>query len=100
MILILTTLIFREKVKSYTRKCIVDQQIYPIENLIRFTYNKKDKLIIDKFLDRKIGGRGAYIFADYDKIQLAIKRKLFNRAFKTNIPTIAYQNLANEVDLI
>ncbi|MXR23018.1 YlxR family protein [Mesomycoplasma flocculare] len=85
--------------KKYTRKCIVDQKIYPVKDLIRFTYSS-DKLIIDKFFDKKIGGRGAYIFADYDKIQHAIKKRLFNRAFKTKIPANTYQNLANEVEII
>lgn len=85
--------------KNYTRKCIVDQKIYPVSELIRFVYIDK-KLVIDKFFDKKIGGRGAYIFADYDKIQQAIQKKLFNRAFKTNISTLAYTNLANEVEIL
>ncbi|MDW2924792.1 YlxR family protein [Mesomycoplasma ovipneumoniae] len=83
--------------KNHTRKCIVDQKVYPINNLIRFTYINQ-KLIIDKHFDKKIGGRGAYIFNDYEKIQYAIKRKLFNRAFKTNISAFGYQNLAIEVE--
>lgn len=41
--------------KNHTRKCIVDQKVYPINNLIRFTYINQ-KLIIDKHFDKKIGG--------------------------------------------
>jgi len=44
-------------------------------------------------INLKLGGRGAYICKDKKCIELTIKKKLLNRAFKTNLNAEIYQIL-------
>ena len=41
----------------------------------------------------KLGGRGAYICNTKECIDLTIKKKLLNRAFKTNLDVQIYEKL-------
>ena len=47
--------------------------------------------IID--FNQKLDGRGAYVCFNSNCINLAIKKRAFNRAFKTNIPEEIYNQL-------
>ena len=44
-------------------------------------------------LQNKKGGRGAYVCKSNDCIALTIKKKLLNRAFKTNLNSNIYELL-------
>lgn len=43
--------------------------------------------------DNRLGGRGAYVCKSEDCIKLTIKKKQFNRAFKSNVPNEIYERL-------
>lgn len=43
--------------------------------------------------ENRLGGRGAYVCKNEDCIKLAIKKRLFNCSFKSNIPIEVYENL-------
>lgn len=43
--------------------------------------------------ENRLGGRGAYVCKNEDCIKLVIKKRLFNRSFKSNIPIKVYENL-------
>ena len=43
--------------------------------------------------ENRLGGRGAYVCKNEDCIKLVIKKRLFNRSFKSNIPIEVYENL-------
>ena len=42
---------------------------------------------------QKLGGRGAYVCCDNKCIELTIKKRLLNRAFKTNLDVQIYEKL-------
>ena len=44
-------------------------------------------------LTQKLGGRGAYVCLNAECISNAIKKRAFNRAFKTNVEDSIYQKL-------
>ena len=44
-------------------------------------------------LKQKLGGRGAYVCKCSDCLKQAIKKRAFNRAFKTNVDETLYQLL-------
>ena len=50
--------------------------------------------VIDRI--QKLDGRGAYVCKNADCLALAIKKRLFNRAFKANIPEDLYNQLKSE----
>ena len=41
----------------------------------------------------RLGGRGAYVCKDKQCVELTIKKKLLNRAFKTNVNASIYEIL-------
>ncbi|QNM93503.1 YlxR family protein [Mycoplasma sp. Pen4] len=77
----------------HTRKCIVTQQILPVDELIRFDYNKKTNTVsLD--LNKNLKGRGAYFAPSIQNWEKLVKTRCLNRAFRTNVPAETYQNLA------
>lgn len=81
----------------YSRKCIVSNQIYPVEKLIRFVKLQDGKIVVQ--FDQKIAGRGAYCLNDPLIIEQLFKRKLLNHSFKTNISNEVYLKLKEEVEV-
>ncbi|WP_033160788.1 YlxR family protein [[Mycoplasma] collis] len=80
---------------KYNRKCIVTNQILPVENLLRFSINKEKKISVD--FNKKLLGRGAYVENKKEVIELLFKKKLLNKAFKNNFTKEEYQNLMEEI---
>lgn len=62
----------------------------PQSEMLRLT-KIDNQIIIDN--KNKLGGRGAYVCKNNDCMKLAIKKKLFNRAFKMNIDNSIYEQL-------
>ncbi len=71
------------------RMCIVSRQTLPIARLIRFVAAPDGMLTPD--IKRKLPGRGVWVEAFAEKIDLAVKRKSFARGLKT--PVLMPDNL-------
>ena len=72
------------------RKCISCRETKNQYDMLRVA-KIGDELVIDKF--HKLGGRGAYICTDDKCLELAIKKRLLNRAFKSNLDVSIYEKL-------
>ena len=72
------------------RRCVACRECKHQCEMIRLT--KIDNQI---YIDKKnsLGGRGAYVCKNEECIKLAVKKKLFNRAFKMNIDNLIYEQL-------
>lgn len=64
------------------RRCIACYTSFPQDTLLRFTL-KDDVIIPDK--DSKNDGRGFYLCNRRECLELAIKKKAFNRICRTNV---------------
>ncbi|AWX69753.1 YlxR family protein [[Mycoplasma] anseris] len=82
--------------KNYSRKSIVDNQIYPIADLLRFSKDQNGEIHFDP--QKTHQGRGAYCLKTIEQIEQLFKKRLLNRAFKQNIEIEVYNKLRNEVD--
>jgi predicted RNA-binding protein YlxR (DUF448 family) len=72
------------------RSCIVTREARPPEALIRFVVGPDGTVVPD--LKHRLPGRGAWVTANAETVRQAIKRRLFNRAFKAEVkvpPTLA-----------
>lgn len=78
------------------RKCIVTNEIFPIEQLIRFVLKKDGKIYLQT--NEKIQGRGAYCKNKKEIIDILFLKKVLNRSFKFNIPNVVYDELRKDVD--
>ncbi len=76
------------------RKCISTGEVQPKFGLVRFVVGPDQQVVPD--ILGKLPGRGIYVAADRDAIELAVKKKLFTRAAKqqVNVP----EGLADEVE--
>jgi uncharacterized protein len=72
------------------RSCIVTREVRSPDGLIRFVLGPDGTVVPD--LKHKLPGRGAWVTAEAERVREAVRRRLFNRAFKTEVrvaPTIA-----------
>ncbi|WP_412031776.1 YlxR family protein [Metamycoplasma buccale] len=81
--------------KKYFRKSISDNNVYPINLLVRFAKDKEGSIIFDP--DGVKLGRGAYCLKNQEDLEMVFKKRLLNKAFKQNISPSIYEYLWNEV---
>jgi predicted RNA-binding protein YlxR (DUF448 family) len=65
------------------RTCIVTRQTRPPGELIRFVLGPGDEVVPD--LKRRLPGRGVWVTATAEAVDEAVRRRLFNRAFKRQV---------------
>lgn len=82
--------------KKYSRKSIVDSQIYDVNLMVRFAKNKDNEISFDPYLEKP--GRGAYCLNNVEQIDTVFKKKLLNRAFRQNISLDVYDSIRKEVE--
>ena len=77
--------------KQIYRTCISTREIKNIKDLIRVVKTPSGNILIQK--DKHIEGRGAYISKNIEAINIAKKKKLLNRALKSEIDEEIYEQL-------
>jgi predicted RNA-binding protein YlxR (DUF448 family) len=76
------------------RKCIATGEVQPKHGLVRFVVGPDAQVFPD--ILGKLPGRGMYVAADRDAIELAVKKKLFTRAAKMQVTV--QDDLLDEVE--
>lgn len=71
--------------------CIVTREIKDIKDLLRVVKTPSGNILIEE--DKHLPGRGAYISRNIEAIQIAKKKKLFNKALRSNVPDDIYEQL-------
>jgi len=79
------------KRKVPLRKCVVTNEQYPKNELIRVVKSKDGIVKVD--LTGKLNGRGAYLKSDIKVIEKAIKTKRLDRRLETKVPEEIYEEL-------
>ncbi|MEP1522726.1 MULTISPECIES: RNA-binding protein [Rhodobacterales] len=65
------------------RKCIATGEVQPKYGLVRFVVGPEDMIYPD--VSGKLPGRGIYVAADRDALEVAVKKKLFARGAKQQV---------------
>ncbi len=78
------------------RKCIVSNEQFPKQELVRVVKNKEGIVKVD--LTGKLNGRGAYLKKDINVIKKAIKTKKLDRHLDIKIPDEIYEELLGLFD--
>jgi predicted RNA-binding protein YlxR (DUF448 family) len=65
------------------RTCIVTRAVRPAAELIRFVLGPGNEVVAD--LKHRLPGRGVWVTARRSAVEEAVKRRLFNRAFKAEV---------------
>ena len=82
--------------KEPLRKCLATNERLAKRDLIRVVKNNENKVFID--LTGKANGRGAYIKKSLEAIEIARKKKCFNRALECEIEDSIYEELIRIVN--
>lgn len=77
--------------KQPLRMCVACRSMQEKSNLIKFVKNKEGELSIDLNCNKE--GRGAYICKNTKCLDLCIKKKALNRAFKSSIDEDIYSKM-------
>lgn len=77
--------------KEIYRTCIVSRELIKVKDLLRVVRTPSGVIVIEK--DKHIEGRGAYISKNIDYINIARKKKMLNKALRTNVPEEIYDQL-------
>lgn len=78
------------------RSCIVCRESKDKSELLRVVKCPDGSIAIDA--TGKQAGRGAYVCKSGDCMQVAIKKRAFNRAFKQQIEQAVYDNLSAAIE--
>ena len=76
---------------SIQRMCISTREIKDIKDLFRVVKTPSGNILIEE--DKHLPGRGAYISRNIEAIKIAQKKKLLNKALRTNVPDSVYEEL-------
>lgn len=76
---------------SIQRMCVSTREIKDIKDLFRVVKTPSGIVMIE--IDSHLPGRGAYISRNIEAINLAKKKKLLNKALRTNVPDEIYDQL-------
>lgn len=72
------------------RRCVACRENKQQHEMLRIARIYQD-YVFDE--NNKLGGRGAYVCRDKKCIDLTIKKKLLNKAFKSNVNVEIYEKL-------
>ena len=67
------------------RFCVVEREVRPVEELIRFVVGPDGAVVPD--LKRNLPGRGLWVTATHQAVDQAFRRKLFAKGFKRDVRT-------------
>ena len=65
------------------RKCLATGEVQPKYGLVRFVIGPDGQVVAD--IMGKLPGRGVYVTAEREALEIAVKKKLFSRGFKTQV---------------
>lgn len=81
--------------KQPVRMCIACREHLPKHQLIRIVKTLDDTLAIDR--SGKLDGRGAYLCANRECLELALKKRALERAFRMAVGKGYYDTLREEL---
>lgn len=73
------------------RKCLATNQQFPKKEMIRVVRTPEGSVIVDE--KGKANGRGAYISKSLSAVDIAQKKKLFDRQLEVEVPQEIYNQL-------
>ncbi len=77
--------------KEPLRKCLATNERLAKKELIRVVKNNENKVFVD--LTGKANGRGAYIKKSLEAVEIARKKKCFQRALECEIDDSVFEEL-------
>lgn len=78
------------------RKCLATNEICPKVDLLRVVKDPSGKVFFDR--STRANGRGAYIKATLEAVDIAERKKILDRALEIEVPSDVYEDLRREIN--
>lgn len=78
------------------RRCLATNESCPKKDLLRIVKTETGEIIVD--MTGKRNGHGAYIKKTPEAVEIARKRKVFEKAFATNVPDSLYAAIIKAIN--
>ena len=78
------------------RRCIVNNQMLPKEELFRIVKTRDGEVLLD--ISNKIDGRGAYIKKEASSITKAKQKHILNKAFSMDVADSIYEEMLKALE--
>ncbi|MDD7909684.1 MULTISPECIES: RNA-binding protein [Pseudovibrio] len=78
------------------RSCAVTRDVLPVDDLLRFVLAPDNTVVVD--VKGTLPGRGVWVTATREKVEEAIKKRVFARGFKEQVT--AEEGLADQVEKV
>ena len=78
------------------RACVGCRKVQDKQAMIRVVRTPEGIVKLD--MTGKAAGRGAYLFNKPESLKVALKRRQFDRAFKTKVPADIYDRITEELE--
>lgn len=82
--------------KQPLRMCVACRQMKEKRELIKVVKNKNGEYQLDEKCCKE--GRGAYVCKNVKCLDVCLKKKCFNRAFKSNVQNEIYEKVKDKID--
>ena len=73
------------------RRCLATNQSFPKKDLLRIVRTPEGEIKVD--LTGKLNGKGAYLSRSVEALQIARKKKVFDRELEVEVPAEIYDEL-------
>ena len=73
------------------RRCLATNESFPKKELLRIVRTPEGEVKVDQ--TGKLNGKGAYLSRNMEALQIARKKKVFDRALEIEIPEEIYQEI-------
>ena len=78
------------------RRCLATNESFPKKELLRIVRTPEGKVKVDQ--TGKLNGKGAYISRSMEALNIARKKKVFDRALEVEIPEEVYEEIERIVN--
>ncbi len=73
------------------RRCLATNESFPKKELLRIVRTPEGEVKVDQ--TGKLNGKGAYLSRSMEALQIAKKKKVFDRALEVSIPEEIYEEI-------
>ncbi|MBQ2509442.1 MAG: YlxR family protein [Erysipelotrichaceae bacterium] len=78
------------------RRCLATNESFPKKELLRIVRTPEGEVKVDQ--TGKLNGKGAYISRSMEALNIARKKKVFDRALEVEIPEEVYEEIERIVN--
>ncbi|MBQ1568027.1 MAG: YlxR family protein [Erysipelotrichaceae bacterium] len=78
------------------RRCLATNESFPKKELLRIVRTPEGEVKVD--LSGKLNGKGAYLSRSNEALEIARKKKVFDKALEVEVPEEVYEEISRIIN--